>query len=337
MIVRRPLLSVLALTLLVSGCSGAQDEAPQRSAAYVQAVSAWRLSSLEPARTAAGRASFSDLVVVERRETAKESAAQNARCTFVDAAKDKVAALKPPVLRGKGTAEAAALSDELTASTRAYVDPVVAALSEVSSYCHSYAAALQVSGEVAAAEKALQRAKSKPGVVLLKTTTTSTSIATTTVTCQDQNGCLPSEAKARARYLAAYRVARITLKDKQFRVLGGLSVPCRLTDYAALCAVYAARLGTTLRFNGGYYEAVRTTKPLGDESAIDRAGKLADAETARFTQQFDTAFALAFPSVDRSIPNYDTRNQVRLLKAYEAAVVRAPVPVTTAAPPPPPD
>jgi hypothetical protein len=315
----------LAGLLLAAGCTGddGDDGVAARSTAYTTTVAQWRTSALKPAVDAVATTRFSDLVTAA---DVRPTAAQAARCATVTATHERVEALQAPVLEGKGTVEAERLSTDVVATTATWRAAVAAPLKELAGFCAAYRAGLDVSAKRAAAEKALQATKSAFGFVSRSTKQVGDTLTTTTVTCEDRTGCLPSAPAARARWLAAYRLARITLVAAEYRALGGITAPCRLSALEPVCAVYRLRLAPTVRANTGFWNAVRTTPAFTDEAKVDRAAAAAEAEAARFVSQLDAAYARAFPTLDRTAAGAETRNQVRVLRGLEATLAAAPAP-----------
>lgn len=324
----RLLVVLVSGALLLSGCSGGGEDSADTSADYVQAVATWRSTALEPAAAQATAARFSDVVVVGRRENARQLATQRARCAAVTSAREAVAALAPPVLDGGGTPEAQALSDRLVADTATYRDAVVAGLSEVASYCAYAARDQSLAGRKIVAERALKRTLTQRGVLSRSTRTEGQRIITTTVTCEAPAGCIPGRDRLPA-YLAAYERARIDLVREQHQLNGGESTACRLSDYAGLCDAWSRGEAALVAAYQRVYDTVRRSRSTVDNPAIDQANTSATAAQRRFNATYAAAYRRTFPSVDQRATDYVTRNEVALLRRYEAAVRAAEVPDTT--------
>lgn len=322
----RLLAGLLCTVVLVTGCS-AGSNSTENSADYTQAVAQWRNTTLIPAVQEAKAAQFSDVVVVGRRETAREQAVQKARCAAIGEARQAVDALEAPALKGSGSAEAEALSERLAAETTAYREEVVRALTELAHYCAYYADELSLSGRIIVAERALRRTLTQPGVLARSTRTDGPRVITTTVTCGAPRGCIPGQDQLPA-YLAAYERARIDLVRKKHRLLGGISTPCRLSDYDRLCAFHVKGMSELLSAYRRVYEIVRDASTTVANPAIDQANAKATAAQRRFNARYAALYRKTFPNAPVQTEDYVTQVDIALLRRYEKAVRAAEVPST---------
>lgn len=299
----RRLALLLALSVLLAGCSGGDGDAKERRAqeqaradAYVASVVQWRTDRLDPAVTAVGKATFSELVT--RRETAALRARQKARCQAIGAARTAVAALVAPEVAGPMTPAATALSADLLDQTNRYRDLVTRELGEVLTYCRSYARLLDLNARADAARKALDAATFRGAG------------------CRTPVGCIPGP-RGLPAYLEALKLDRVDLLRERLSVL---TDPCPLTDLAPVCAFNRAEGATTLKVSRDVYDAVARG------SGVAEANAAFVRQDKRFQAGLQAVYADAFPTFD---PARVAGNELFLLGAHEQNATSALVPATT--------
>jgi len=291
-------------------------------AAFGDAAATWRADELAPLVADVGAARFSDVVVVGRAETIAESTVQKARCDELLATRATVDGLAPPAAPDGISAAARRSSEELEALADGYREAVLAPLSEVITYCGYYIRAIALSREASTAEGALDAAVTKTGL-LDRTVNANGSVTTTT--CTSPDGCIPLTAAARTTYVAAYTKARVDVLGRRYANNGGGDSDCRLSDLAPVCAVYVERTAALTAGYQAFIDAVAATTEL-DDPGVKATGGAADALAAAFGKALDAAYATTLPKVDAGADDGYLREELVLLKGYEAALSKVPAP-----------